>query len=128
MNINFRVVLQIVPNIHRIVFLFETTQKAERKTACFQLHILFDERQCWILDHRLYSASRIIDRVCSNIIVARKIDVRQSIQLCVKACGVDRAKHVVAIILIGLHDVCDMLRIQTRLAASDRQSGIGVFG
>ena len=111
MNINFRVVLQIVPNIHRIVFLFETTQKAERKTACFQLHILFDERQCWILDHRLYSAY--------HIIVARKIDVRQSIQLCVKACGVDRAKHVVAIILIGLHDVCDMLRIQTRLAASD---------
>ena len=118
-NINFCVVLQIVPNTHRIVFLFETAQEAERKAIRFHLHILFDESKRGVLNHRLHSASRIIDWVCSNIIVARKIDVRQSIQLCVKACGVDRTKYVVAIIFIGLHNVCDMLRIQTRLAASD---------
>ena len=118
-NINFCVVLQIVPNTHRIVFLFETAQEAELKAIRFHLHILFDESKRGILNHRLYGAPRITRWVCPNIIISGEIDVRQPIQFCVKASGVDRAKHIVAIIPIGLNNVCDMFRIQPRLATGD---------
>ena len=79
MHIDIRILLQIVPNIHRVVFLFKAAQKSERKAAGIHLHVVLDKSKSRTLNYRLNSTPRKTSWVCPYIIITGKVDVRQPI-------------------------------------------------
>ena len=127
MHIDIRILLQIVPNIHRVVFLFKAAQKSERKAAGIHLHVVLDKSKRRILDYRLNSTSRKTSRVCPNIIVTGEVDVCQPIQLRAKSRSVDGTKHAITVLTISLNDIGDVLRVKTGFAARDRQPCVGML-
>ena len=121
MHIDIRILLQIVPNVYGVIFLFKTTQEPERKTAGIHLHVVLDKSKRRILNYRLNSTPRKTSWVCPYIIITGKVDVCQPIQLRAKTRSVDGTKHAITVLVISLNDIGNVLRVKTGFAARNRQ-------